>query len=121
METELVRIPKKIVENEGDILDRPIMGGERIQKQIMPKSLQDQERTLDQRVVVRQVLVVPDTLALQCRRSDKNAQERQYQAAKPMRAEICCHLSHSRKRAATLFTFGWICSGPNECGCRDRH
>ena len=65
MEAELVRIPKEVIKNVRDILDRSVMRRERIQKQIMSERFGNKDRTLNEWIVVREILVVPDALTLQ--------------------------------------------------------
>src|SRR5438552_9726721 len=64
------------------------MGRERVQKQIVPKSLQDQERTLNERIVVRQILIVPDALPLHGRRAHDNADNYEEKNTEPISAQI---------------------------------
>jgi hypothetical protein len=65
MKSELVRIPKEVVDDEGDILDGAVMGRQRIQKQIMAERFGNKDWTFNERIVVRQILIVPDPLPLQ--------------------------------------------------------
>ena len=36
------------------------MGGKRIKKKVMPESFEKEERTFNQRVVVREIVVIPN-------------------------------------------------------------
>ena len=65
MEAVGIGVPNQVIENVGDVLDRPIMGGEGIEKEIMPERLQDEDRAFDEGIVVGEVLVVPNELALE--------------------------------------------------------
>jgi hypothetical protein len=64
MKTKLICVPKVIIEDERDVLERSIMGGERIQEQVMSKCFENKEWALYKRIVVGKILVVPDPLAL---------------------------------------------------------
>ena len=64
------------------------MGRERVQKQIVPKGLQDQERALDKRIVMRQILIVPDALSLQSRRSHDDADNHEEKNTQRFSAQI---------------------------------
>ena len=64
------------------------MGRERIQKQIVSKGLEDQERTLNERVIMRQILIVPDALPLQGRRAHDDADNYKEKNTEPFSAQI---------------------------------
>src|SRR5216684_3193201 len=64
------------------------MGRERVQKQIVSKGLQDQERALDERIVMRQILIVPDALSLQGRRAHDDADNYEEKNTQPFSAQI---------------------------------
>src|SRR6266513_5446603 len=57
-------IAKEIVPDEGDVLDRPVMGGKGIWEKVMAEGLQDEQWTLDEWVVSDQVEVIPKGSAL---------------------------------------------------------
>ena len=59
------------------------MGRERIQKEIMPKRFQDQDRTFDEWIIVRQVLIIPNELSLQRRHVHDEAGQDKDGAANP--------------------------------------
>jgi hypothetical protein len=54
----------------------------------VPKGLQDQERTLDERIINRQILIIPDALSLQGRRSHDDADNYEEKNAQPFSAQI---------------------------------
>src|SRR6267142_6678720 len=83
MESVGVGIPDEVIENVGDVLDRTVMGREGIEKEIMSEALQNEERTFDERIVVRQVLVVPNELALEGREVDGESKQHEHRAARP--------------------------------------
>ena len=64
------------------------MRRKRIQKKMVPKGLQNQERTLDERIVSRQILIVPHERPLQRRRAHGEPNERKYRATYPIAPEI---------------------------------
>src|SRR5258708_16139176 len=64
------------------------MARERVQKQIVPKGLQDHERALYERIVMRQILIVPNALSLQGRRAHDDADNYEEKNAQPFSAEI---------------------------------
>jgi hypothetical protein len=64
VESKFVGVPKEIIKDERDILNRSVVGRERIQKQVVAERFQNKERTFNERVVAREILVVPNSLAL---------------------------------------------------------
>jgi hypothetical protein len=83
MEAVGIGVPNQVIENVGDVLDRPVMRGEGIEKEIMPERLQDEDRAFDKGIVVRQVLVVPDELALERGEMDRESKKREERATHP--------------------------------------
>src|SRR5258708_7390656 len=83
MEPVRISIPNQVIENVGDVLDRPIMRRKGIEKEIVPETLQDKERALDERIVARQVLIVPDELPLEGREMHRKPKQRENNAAHP--------------------------------------
>ena len=53
MESEFVRVPKKIVDQERDVLNRTIMRGKRIQEKVVPERFEDEKGAFDEWVVAR--------------------------------------------------------------------
>ena len=49
-----VGVPEEIIDDEGEILDRSIVCGVEVEKQVVTKRFEDEERTLDERVVSNQ-------------------------------------------------------------------
>jgi hypothetical protein len=64
VESKFVGVPKEIIKDERDILNGSVVGRERIQKQVVAERFQNKERTFNERVVAREILVVPNSLAL---------------------------------------------------------
>ena len=62
MKAEGIRIPEKVINDEGKVLHRPIMPRERIGKEMMPKDFERKKGTLDERTVAREKRIVPDEL-----------------------------------------------------------
>src|SRR4030081_3759899 len=83
MEPVRIGVPNQVIENVGDVLDWPVMGRKGIEKEIVPKTLQDKERALDERIVARQVQVVPDQLSLERREMHREPKQRENDAARP--------------------------------------
>src|SRR3982074_1444053 len=92
MEAEFVRIPKKVISEVGDVLDRPVMRGKGIEKQVVAQRFQDQEWALDERIIEREILIIPDALSLQGRRSHDDADNYEEKNAQPFSAQIGCEL-----------------------------
>jgi hypothetical protein len=84
VESKFVGVPKEIIKDERDILNRSIMGGERIQKQVMAERFENKEWTLNERIVAREIMVVPNPLALQSRCVNENSGEPDNERAKPV-------------------------------------
>ena len=95
METEFVRVPKKVIGEVGDVLDRPVMRGKGIEKQVMAQRFQDQERALDEGIVEREILIIPDALSLQGRRSHDDADNYEEKNAQPFSTQISCELGEA--------------------------
>jgi hypothetical protein len=71
------------------------MAGERVRKQIMPKGLQDQDWALDERIIEREILIIPDALSLQGWRSHTDADNYEQKNAQPFSAQISCELQEA--------------------------
>src|ERR1700719_1551287 len=106
MKTKLVRVPKEVVENKRDILNRAVMRRKRIEKQMMAKRLQNQKRALNKRIVVREILVVPDSLSLQGRRVNNNSSDCQEETAKPISFPNTSEGSFQPRRLGTAILIG---------------
>src|SRR5437667_8674789 len=85
-----VSVPKKIIGDIRDILNRSVMGRERVQKQIVPKRFQYQQRALNEGIVARQKIIVPDTLTLQRRHMNENCCSGDRKAMEPDRVDETC-------------------------------
>jgi hypothetical protein len=68
-----VGIPKTVVEKIGERLDGAIVRRKGLRKEVMPEALQNQERALDEWILQRQILVVPNALAVQAPRPNQQA------------------------------------------------
>jgi hypothetical protein len=62
------------------------MHGKRIQEEMVAKHFQDQDWALDERILVYQVVIVPDTLALQGWRMNDESRHCESEAADPFGA-----------------------------------
>jgi hypothetical protein len=63
MITRRFLVPKKVIKDIRDRLDRPIMACVGIREKIVPKCFKNEDRTLDKRIVVDQRDVIPKELA----------------------------------------------------------
>src|SRR5438105_6390751 len=53
MKSEFVGVPKKVVQDERDVLNWPIVSRQRVEEQVMSKRFRNQKRALDDRIVMR--------------------------------------------------------------------
>jgi hypothetical protein len=83
MKAVRVGIPNQVVDDVGNVLDGTVVRGKGIDKQVVAKILQNQERTFDKGVIVRQVLIVPNELTLERGEVDSEPEQRQDHAANP--------------------------------------
>jgi hypothetical protein len=60
-----VGVPNEVIENVRDVLERPVVPGIGIGKEVMAECFQYKERTLDKGIVAGQVEIVPKKLALE--------------------------------------------------------
>jgi hypothetical protein len=60
-----IGIPDQVIDGVGDVLDWSVMRGKRVEKEVMTKRLEDQERALDERIITNEELIIPDQLTLQ--------------------------------------------------------
>ena len=91
-----VGIPNQVVDDIGNVLDGAVVRGKGIDKEVMPKILQNQKRAFDEGVVVRQILIVPNELTLQRREVDRESQERENDAANPGALQERAYLAEAR-------------------------
>jgi hypothetical protein len=68
------------------------MDREGVQEEIMPENLKDQQWTLDERIIVSQIVVVPDALALERWRVYDNRGESEKKNGQPISPEIARQL-----------------------------
>jgi len=64
MEPGWIRIPERVIQHVGQILDRPVVTRERVEKEIVPERFQCEERALYEWIVSGEVNVIPDELSL---------------------------------------------------------
>ena len=83
MKTVRVGIPNQVVDDVGNVLDWAVVRGKGIDKQVMAKILQNQKRTFDEGVVMRQILIVPDQLALKRWEMDREPKQREKDTTHP--------------------------------------
>ena len=63
MKAKRILVPDEIVHHVGKILNRPIMSRIGVQKKVVPKYFWDQNRTLDERIVPDEEIVIPDSIS----------------------------------------------------------
>src|ERR1043166_1149593 len=102
-----VGVPKKVIEEVGDILNRTVMAGIRLQKKVMSKAFQDQERALDERIRQRKVLIVPDSLAGQAAGPDQEADDKDDCITQPIGTEVTAENAAQRARSLRRSS-GWV-------------
>ena len=76
MEAKLVGIPKKIVKDVRDVLDRTIVCREGIEEEVVSECFENEERTLDKRILVGKIEIIPDAFPLQSRRARENSDQK---------------------------------------------
>jgi hypothetical protein len=73
MITSRVRVPKKVIDHVGEILDWPVMTCEGIWKKVVAEGFEDEQGTLDERIVANEINVVPYGSSLHRWQSDNEA------------------------------------------------
>jgi hypothetical protein len=68
-------VPNQVIENVRDILHGPIVAGIRIGEKVMAERLQNEQRTLDKRIVPGQIKIVPEKLPWECRNVNAGAEQ----------------------------------------------
>src|SRR2546423_12436379 len=91
-----VVIPNQIVDDVRNVLDWPVVGRKGIDKEVMAKIFQNQKWALDEGIVVRQILIVPNELPLQRGEVHREAHEREDDTANPGAPEERTDLAESR-------------------------
>ena len=89
MKTGGVGVPKVIIGHEGEVLDRPIMRRVGIEKEVVPERFEREQRTFDEWVVVREVIVVPYRLSLQSGQMHEKADSREEEISRPLLFAKC--------------------------------
>ena len=87
MEAVGIGVPEKIIQDEGGVLDRSIMPGEGVEKKMVAEGLEDQDRTFDERIIARQILIIPHQLPLEGGHSYNEADKREKKAPSPIALE----------------------------------
>src|SRR5438045_9639039 len=70
MKTGWVRVPKKVIEHVREILDRPVVTRERIEKEIVPERFESEKRAFYEWIISGVDNVVPDDPSLDGAKSD---------------------------------------------------
>ena len=79
-----IAVPKKIIDDEGEILHGPIMRGVGIEKEMMTKRFEDKKRTLHERVISNKIYIVPNHLALKRRQTHDESHQGENHEAGPL-------------------------------------
>src|SRR6266550_8153552 len=86
MKTGWVRIPEKVIQHVGQILDRPVVTRERIEKEIVPERFESEERAFYEWIISGEANVVPDELSLDGGQSDDEADRAEKKITRPLLA-----------------------------------
>ena len=84
MKTVDVGVPEEIIDDEGEILDRSIVCGVEVEKEIVTKRFEDKKRTLNERIVSNEKRIVPNHFALQGRQMYDEADQGENREAGPL-------------------------------------
>jgi hypothetical protein len=83
-----IGVPETVIEKIGDGLDRAVVRRKRFLEEVVTETLQNQERTLDEWILPRQVMVVPNALTGQAASSHEKANDKQRRTTEPLRPKI---------------------------------
>jgi hypothetical protein len=86
MVAERVLVPQQVVEHVGPVLHRPVIAGERIEKEVMPEDLEKEDWALEKRITADEKSVVPDKLATEDREVSEHRREKKEQEREPFTA-----------------------------------
>jgi hypothetical protein len=95
-----IGVPDAVIEKIGNVLNWAVVRRKGLQKQVMPEAFQNQERTLNERILRRQILVIPNALAIEAVSPSENTDHQQDRGPQPIRSEI--DTEDAAKRAAIL-------------------
>src|SRR5437016_10429171 len=84
MKTGWVRVPKKVIEHVGKILDRPVVTRERIEKEIVPGRFESDKGAIYERIISGEGNVVPDEASLNRGQSDDEADGSEKKITRPL-------------------------------------
>ena len=65
MIAKFIREPEPVIEHVGDVLDRAVIEGERVEKEVVPENLENEDRTLEKWVSADKPGIVVEELAIQ--------------------------------------------------------
>src|SRR4029077_10164736 len=86
MEPGWVRIPEKVIQHVGQILDRPVVTRVRVEKEIVPERFESEERAFYEWIISGEENVVPDESSLDRGQSDDEADCSEKQIPRPLLA-----------------------------------
>jgi general stress protein YciG len=99
MKAEGVVIPEKVVCHEREVLQRPIMAGERVREELVPEDFEHEERTFDEGAVASEKFVVPQEFAREGGCSNQDGDEQKKERTQPIGAkggrQSPCNRRHS--------------------------
>ena len=88
MVAKRIAFPEEIIEAIGDVLDRPIVTRKGIEKEIMPKGFEDQNRALYKGIRADQIIVVPDREPGQSRKAGNDTADTQERHPQPLAFKV---------------------------------
>ena len=91
-----VIVPKEVIEGKRKVLDRTIVRGIGIEKEIMPKRLQDQQWAFNKWIVVGEIDIIPDQLAGEGWGVNDKGDKRQEAGATPVATEEVSQAAYNR-------------------------
>ena len=83
-----VAVPKKIIRHERNVLHRPVLPPVGIKKKVMTESFENKERTLDERIVAREKIVIPGRQRRESRGANRDAYKDEQQNTQPVATQI---------------------------------
>jgi hypothetical protein len=71
-------VPDQVIENVRDVLERPIVTGVGVRKEVMAECFQNEQRTFDKWIVPGQIKVIPEKLSLEGRNVNAGAKQNEH-------------------------------------------
>jgi hypothetical protein len=73
--------PEPVVEDVGPVLDRAVVGGKRIEEEVVPEDFEAEDGAAEKGVFANEIEIVPDEVAVQRRSVNEKAGQQTKQAA----------------------------------------